>query len=175
MVKQIAKLSIGELKLNKDFVVITKMGFYRDGGFVPYTADGLERQEYTVVMDTPFVEELIEHVYDFFNHDFDLSLATQLGLGVIQDTNTMKMYIYNAETAVGDDYSNDEAMRVGMYYQLTHPEYDDKNLDILLNSAGGEEYLKLLMLNPSDDIINKLKVIFDSRKGRGDNVIPFKK
>jgi hypothetical protein len=167
----LTRVNIEKLDKGEDFVVISKIAM-KDFEFVPYEkGKGMEDG-----METPFNKKVAKHVYHIEDHDIDVGLAITIGLGVIEDVASGERYLYNAEIDTHDNIEEDEIVRMGIYYQLIHPEYEDKKLDIILNrTAGGENYIRSLFNVYDFTVIDRLKEIFESHKGKGDNVRQFKK
>jgi hypothetical protein len=141
---------------------------------LPYILD----EDFKVVTDTNFDENMIEYVYEI--KPINLDYIIPLKLGVIRFEDDGQQYVYNAdkphEDSAYSDYIEEEVLRMCIYYQLTHPNYVDNKLDVILNSTkGGEEHIRSLIIQDQDRVINDLKEIFKSQKGRNDNVIEFKK
>lgn len=122
--------------------------------------------DYFVVTDTDFDEQIVRYGYLIDNHEYDLDLAVTLGLGVIESHDGDMSLLYNADGNRGKLREQSEMLRIATYYQITHPKYDDKELEnLVMKTKGGKEYLKLLQTNDSDMPYEKLKSIFDSKKG----------
>ncbi|UCZ54963.1 hypothetical protein LGQ02_09660 [Bacillus shivajii] len=172
MVKNIERVNISEATLNEDFVVISKFVMTDDCTFLPYE-EGMEVSDGSHVWETVYPTKLVQFVYDVGNN-IDMSLAVTLGLGVIQSLSDGTLYLYHADMIDDEDRMKHEMLRLGMYYQLMNPKYDDRRLDYLFNSSGGTFYLSTLLFTDCIEPIEKLKAIFSSKKGKGNNVVAFK-
>lgn len=157
-------IRLGDAELDKDIKIVSTC-FIAEHNELVYHEDGIP---------TPFEKDAIGHLYYIDNHEIDVPLAIQLGLGVVEDVVTKMRFIYNADDEKIDDTVAHELLRLGMYYQIKFPEYHDRKLDSIMNgSPDGEEYLRILI--DSDSPIRTLKEIFKSQKGKGNNVVEFKK
>jgi hypothetical protein len=133
----------------------------------------IEGVDFKVVTDTPFNPELVTHFYEFVNHEIDYELALILGLGVIKNLHLDNdFYIYNASNDQADNFGfMNEVTRISVYYQITHPEYDEKELEeFIIGTERGRKFLKKLQTVDTDIPYLRLKEIFDSNKG---NIIKF--
>jgi len=129
--------------------------------------------DFITVTDTFFDERIIRFAYLMENHEYDLDLAVTLGLGIIKSDDGQMTLLYNADDYIGSDRMIGEVLRVGVYYQITHPDYDDKDLEkTVIKTKGGKEFLKMIQTNDSDEPYERLKSVFDSKKG---NVVKFPK
>lgn len=184
MKKKIERIRLDGAKLGVDFVVVSKFAYELEydqdfemllpGDFFPYE-EGVEESENTVIVETCFQKELIQYVYDI-GQDVDFPLAVTLGLGVIQSLHDGSLAIYHADTTDYPLRMTDEMLRLGMYYQITHPEYDDRHLDYLLQTKGGKYYLRRLFFceRYKQDPLEELKKIFANKKGNANNVVSIK-
>lgn len=171
--KNIARIDISEAKQGKDFTIETEIALMSDYSF-KYFKEGMDMSDVLFTQKTPYSTELVNEVYEIPDHEIDFKLAVTLGLGVIKELSTGHLFLYHTDTE-SENRQDDEALRMGMYYQIAHPEYDDVRLDGILNTKGGEQYIRHLLFIKSDEVIEKLKDIFESKKGEIDNVIDFKK
>lgn len=161
MKKNVTRIEVEEKLLREHFTVVSK-ALYTDGGIL-YHSDGIE---------TPITYEEISHVYSIDDMPIDLNLAIQCGLGVVEYGD--KQYLYNSAINEGEDNESTELLRVGIYYQLTHPEYQDAVLDQTINATeNSAKYIGLLLNEPL--LILELQRIFSKQKGKVNNVIEFKK
>lgn len=138
--------------------------------------DGAEQgKDFTVETKTPFNENKVTHVYS--TSIVDKELAEVLGLGVIEATEDSEAFLYNAMYERDRDMAEDYGiLRLGIYYQIVHPEYVDTKLDIIVNQTpNSEAYLRSIFAVDTDEPIQRLKKIFESQKGKADNVVQFKK
>lgn len=129
--------------------------------------------DFIVITDTKFNAELVDHFYKFENHEIDYELVVMLGLGVVKNLHMDNdYYIYNCSNDQPDNFGfMNEVTRIGVYYQITHPYYDDTELEkLIIDNKVGREFLKKLQCVDSDLPYNRLKQIIDSKKG---NVIQF--
>lgn len=174
MKKNLRRIKIDPEALKEDFVVVSQIAMFHDFAFLPYKKE-MDMSDIEFIMDTPFPSDLTEFVYDV-GCTVDISLAVTLGLGVIKSLSNGKLYVYHADTIDDDDisYQSKEMLRLGMFYQLMHPEYDDRKLNLILESKGGEYLLSSLILFNTIEPIEMLKEIFAAKKGVGNNVIKFK-
>ena len=119
--------------------------------------------DFEIVTGTPFSNELE-------NHEIDYELAQILGLGIVKNLYLDNdYYVYNASADNLDSNFGfmNEVVRIGVYYQITHPEYDDRELEqTIFGTKGGTEYLRLLQTVNTDSVLNRLKKVFDSKKGK---------
>lgn len=102
-----------------------------------------------------------------------------LGLGVIE-MNDGKRYLYDAMIQEDDEIDKlkiDEGLKIGIYYQITNPDYHDVKLEILINTKGTIDYLSSIISDKKyvDEIVEKLKDIFKGQKGKENNVVQFNK
>lgn len=186
MEKNIERIRLDGAKLNVDFIVVSKCAYkYDDDPFfeeylVPGDCfayeEGMDDSTYDGIADTFFQDELIDYVYDV-GPNVDIKLAVTLGLGVIQSLHDGSLSLYNADTADYELRLVDEMLRLGMYYQITNLDYDDRQLDRILHKDEGVHYLRNLLLSyyPNPDPIEALFEIFSSKKGNPGNVVSIKK
>jgi hypothetical protein len=156
-------LRLGDVKLGKDIKIVSTCFINPDTNELFYHRDGIE---------TSFEPSVIQYIYYIDNHEIDVELAIQLGLGVFEHLSTGKRYLYNADDEADEDTEEYELLRMGMYYQIVFPDYVDRKLDFLFINEPTGEYLKILAY--SSEPIKKLKEIFKSQKGKRNNVIQFK-
>ncbi|MFC4022256.1 hypothetical protein ACFOUV_00330 [Oceanobacillus longus] len=124
-------------------------------------------EDFDVVTDTPFIEGEVERLYGLDNHKINYSLIQKLNLGVVKNKYYDEYYIYNA---VCDNIKN-ESIRLGIYYQITHPEFDDKALDSwIFGSTDGVDYILDLFGSHGVCVLSWLNDIFSKKKG---NVLAF--
>lgn len=167
------RVELDGAELNVDFIVLSQMAMTVDYEFLPYEK-GMDMSNVLSLSKTPFPPST-QYVYFINNHEIDEKLAVSLGLGVIQNMKNGEKYLYHAVSNSNDNMA-DEMLRLGIYYQIKFPNYNDKKLDQLLNrTSGGEEHIRLLMLSHDEKIINDLKNVFYSQKGFENNVVKFKK
>ncbi len=149
--KNIERIKLDGAKLDVDFIVVSKLAYKYDDDpiFEGYPVPGdcfayeeeMDDSTYDGIADTFFQEELIDYVYDV-GPNVDIKLAVTLGLGVIQSLHDGSLSLYNADTADYELRLVDEMLRLGIYYQITNPEYDDRQLDRILHGKdGGVHYL----------------------------------
>jgi hypothetical protein len=125
--------------------------------------------DFELITDTPFHDDIITHFYEFENHKIDYELIQILGLGVVKNIHIDNdYYVYNASNDhLGNNFGFiNEVVRIGAYYQITHPDYDDKELEKkIFKTKHGKEYLKKLQTSDTDIVLYRLKEIFDRKKG----------
>lgn len=122
-----------------------------------------------VMTHTEFDFNRVERLYGVENHELDYDWIEKLGLGIVRTNHFNDYYIYNASY---DNLMN-ESTRIGLYYQLTHPEYDDKELDRwIFGDKEGIDYLLELVGEHGLLVVSMLKEIYQQKKG---NVIMFPK
>lgn len=172
----LSRIEMEDVKKGEDFIVISKLAMTEEFDMLPYK-EGMDMTNIMFVKETPFEEDLVKYVYDIENHKIDIDLAVTVGLGVIRDVASGEEYLYNTGSkGITEDFEADELLRMGIYYQITHPEYIDKKLDILLNATdGGEAYIRMLFTVHDNGPIEKLREIFNAQKGKENNVVKFKK
>ncbi|MBT2600721.1 hypothetical protein J7E18_03235 [Oceanobacillus sp. ISL-73] len=120
-----------------------------------------------VMTNTEFDFKRVDRLYGVDNHELNYDWIEKLGLGVVRTSYFNDYFIYNAT------YDNliNESTRIGLYYQLTHPEYDDKELDRwIFGDKDGINYLLELVGEHGLLVVSKLKEIYRQKKG---NVIKF--
>lgn len=137
--------------------------------FLPYEED-MDLSNIEHVLETVFTKELVEFVYDV-GPSINSSLAVALKLGVIQSLSDGSKYLYHADVIDDDGRKRHEMLRLGMYYQIMNPDYDDRRLDYLMNGNGGEFYLSTLLFTDTMEPIKKLRAIFATKKGKRNNVV----
>lgn len=125
---------------------------------------------FKVVTDTPFNANVVTHFYEFEDHTLDYELIELMGLGVVRNLHfDNDYYVYNASDEQMDNRFRvaNETLRIGVYYQITHPDYDDRDLEkLIFKTPGGKEYLTLLQTRDTNQVLNRLKEIFDRKKGQ---------
>lgn len=125
--------------------------------------------------ETFFDNRYVKYVYDV-RKEVNMDLALKLGLGVMKLIDG-KIVLYNSlikENRTVLDNETEEMVRVGIYYQLENPEYVDRPLERLLNVKGMvNTILYSVMKEPDKSLIDRLFEIFESQKGRKNNVIQF--
>lgn len=110
-----------------------------------------------------------EHInYGFINYEMPMNqveLADDLNLGICD---------YEGEFFLFDNDPSLENVnfKLGAYRQILNPNYDDRALDGILITKGGEQFLRKIGLQQNR--IDELKQIFDSKKGKPNNIINFK-
>lgn len=130
--------------------------------------------DFEVITDTIFKKELIEHFYKFEDHEIEYELVTILGLGVVKNLNLDNdYYIYNASDDSLDNFRlMNEVTRLEVYYQITHPDYDNKQLEkFILGTERGKKFLMKLQTVDSELPYNELKRVFENKKG---NIFQFR-
>ncbi|WP_249872364.1 hypothetical protein [Oceanobacillus saliphilus] len=120
-------------------------------------------KSFDVVTNTPFEEVGVERLYGVEDHILDYRLIEMLDLGVVKDHYNDTCYIYNP--TAGNFFN--ETMKLGIYYQITHPEYDDKELDRwIFGNEDGVEYILNLFPQDGPCILSLLNDTFKSKKGK---------
>ncbi|PAV27977.1 hypothetical protein CIL05_19115 [Virgibacillus profundi] len=120
--------------------------------------DGID---YEVITETGYIDHKVERLYGVDNHSIDYDLIKILGLGVVKNNHLQDYYIFNAAS---DNIMN-EMIRIDVYYQITHPEFDDKPLDRwVFGSPAGVDYLLSLLGSQGAWVISRLKGIFNDKK-----------
>ena len=168
--KNLERIKLSGAELNEDFVVISKFTIDEDCLYMPYEEDMDLSNEH--VLETVFFK--VEFVYDV-GPSINISLAVALGLGVIQSLSDGSKYLYHADVSDDEDRQMHEMLRLGMYYQIMNPDYDDRRLDYFMNGNGGEFYLSTLLFADTMEPIEKLRAIFATKKGQANNVVEFVK
>jgi hypothetical protein len=171
MKRNVECIDISEAVRNEDFIVISKLAMTEEYEFLPYE-EGMDLSHVAKITNTPFEEGLIQHVYNV-GQNVDITLAVTLGLGVIKSLVNGELFVYQMDTT-SEDRFEDEAVRIAMYYQLMNPDYDDRELDTMLQTSDGAFYLFLLQFGDSEYPINRLKEIFAAKKGKDNNVVKFR-
>lgn len=171
MKKHIERVKLDGVVKNEDFVVVSKVVMTEDFSFLPFE-EGANYPSGTLISETFFPDELVDFVYDV-GPTVDISLAVTLGLGVIKSLTDGNLYLYHADNVDGEDREIDENLRLGMYYQIMNREYDDRKLNDLLETPGGEYYLRMLFLCDLEQPMDRLKEIFAEKKGKNSNVVEF--
>lgn len=131
------------------------------------TVNGLiAGEDINVVTDTPFEDNATVSLNGIMYHKPNYRYAKILGLGIILEED----YTFFYEPYIDDLVV--ESLKTGVYYQLTHPNHDDKDLEeLLFGVRGGAAFLKKIQHVDTDELIEELKFIFQSKKG---NVLPFR-
>lgn len=169
MKKSIERIKMDDAVLNKDFVVVSKVVMTHDFSFYPYE-QGVNIPNVVSVGETMYSEDLVEYVYDV-GPSVDINLAVTLGLGVVKSLSDGSLHLYHADNVHDEDRLQNEMLRIGMYYQIMNPEYDDRRLNYLFNAKGGEVYLRMLVFCDTEEPIEKLRDIFTAKKGKQNNII----
>gem|GEM_PF-4909313 len=81
-------------------------------------------------------------------------------------------HIFTENDELDDPMPEDIAIRFAIYFSLTDPTFNDKDLELLMKE--GEIFVRLIFLCNKDKILQQLKNGFAKKKG-GNNVVPFKK
>ncbi|WP_164669404.1 hypothetical protein [Virgibacillus doumboii] len=116
-----------------------------------------------VVTNTPFPDGAVERLYGVDNHRIDYNLINILGLGVVKIKHSDDWYIYDA---MSENFLS-EFIKFRIYYQLSHPEFDDKELERwIFSDVTGINYVLRLIGSHGTWIISRLKEIFNGKKGR---------
>ncbi|WP_337018982.1 hypothetical protein [Oceanobacillus massiliensis] len=138
--------------------------YYLDASQLRYGID------FDVITETPFTEGIVERLYGVDNHVINDKWIKKLGLGVVKNNYTNDSYIYD----ITSENILNETVKIGIYYQLTHPEFDDKELDRwVFGSKEGVDYVIGLLGNEAAAcVLSQLKEIFKAKKGK---VLAFKK
>lgn len=151
------------------------MSNQKDNLFLVNAEDLILGVDFEVVTDTPFDADRVRYFFRLDNHDIDYELAITLGLGVVKNLFFEDdFYIYNASNDHADHFGlMNVVMRMDVYYQITHPEYDNKKLEeFIIGTERGKKFLEKLQTVDTDVPYKRLKQVFDSKKG---NVIQFKR
>ncbi|OZU89623.1 hypothetical protein CIL03_00310 [Virgibacillus indicus] len=120
-------------------------------------------RDFEVMTNTTFADDIVERLYGVDNHRIDYGLIKILGLGVVKNKHFNALYIYDA---AGDNLMS-EMIRLRIYYQLSYPEYDDKELDCwIFGDVAGVNYVLRIMGSSGAWVISRLKGIFNEKKGR---------
>lgn len=131
--------------------------YYVDASELEYGVD------YEVVTETPFIEGEIDRLYGVDNHAINYKLVKQLGLGVVKNNFMNDYYIYDT---AGENI-HDEIIKLRIYYQITYPEYDDKDLEQqVFGNEDKFDYIVSLLGKNSGCILSQLKEIFQGKKGQ---------
>lgn len=118
-------------------------------------------EDIEVVTDTPFAG--VERLYGVDNHSIDYRLIKIFGLGVVKNKHFEAWYIYDA----ADDNFLNEIIKLRIYYQLSHPEFDDKELDRwIFGDVAGVNYVLRIAGAHGGWVISQLKGIFSEKKGK---------
>lgn len=111
-------------------------------------------------------EHILTDQYRFVaieNHEIDYELIEKTGLGVAtsnHDTSVKLLYNPNKQDSI-----DDETIRFGVYYQLTHMQFDDKQLEkLLLQDVTGKVFMEIVFGENMYELYNRLKRVFDSKK-----------
>jgi len=140
-----------------------KAMYYVDASELVYGID------FEVVTKTPFIEGEVERLYGVDNHSINYRLIKQLGLGVVKNNFMDDYYIYN----VTRENIHDELIKLRIYYQITNPEYDDKQLEqLIFGNEDGIDYIVSLLDKESGCVLSQLVEIFKAKKGK---VLPFQR
>lgn len=138
--------------------------------------DGVELGvDFKLLTNTPFDIDKVKYAYSF-SGAIDLELIEQIGLGVIESTDDGEIFLYNAmyDKDSPDDKESYEMLRMGVYYQITHPDYVDTKLDILVNkTTNSGEFFKYIFAEETTEPIEIVKEIIREQKGKPNNVVPF--
>ncbi|WP_067726983.1 hypothetical protein [Oceanobacillus damuensis] len=119
--------------------------------------------DFEVVTDTTFTEGAVERLYGVGNLRIDYALINILGLGVVKNIHFDDWYLYDTAS----DNIISETVRLGIYYQLSHPKYDDKELDrLIFGTPAGMDYVMSILGTDGVWVIARLKGIFDEKKGK---------
>lgn len=169
MKKHIERVKLDGVVKKEDFVVVSKVIMTEDISFLPFE-EGVDYPNGTLISETFFPEELVDYVYDV-GPNVNISLAVTLGLGVLKSLTDGTLYLYHADNVDDMDREIDENLRLGMYYQIMNPQYDDRKLNDLLDTPGGEFYLRMLFLCDLEQPMDRLKEIFVEKKGRNSKVV----
>jgi hypothetical protein len=170
--KNVERIKMDGAVLNEDFVVVSKVAMTDDFSFYTYE-EGMDLSKVVSVSETLYPEELVEFVYDV-GPNVDIRLAVTLGLGVVKSLSDGKVLLYHADNVDDEDRMQNEMLRLGMYYQIMNPDYDDRRLNYVFETNGGEFYLRMLLFCDTDEPIQRLREIFTAKKGRGNNIVQFK-
>ncbi|WP_067726992.1 hypothetical protein [Oceanobacillus damuensis] len=118
---------------------------------------------FDVVTNTPFEEGAVERLYGVEDHILNYNLIRKLRLGVVKNQYNDECFIYDP---TGGNFFN-ETIKVGIYYQITHPDYDDKELDRwIFGNEEGVDYILNLFPKDGACILSLLNDIFKSKKGK---------
>lgn len=111
--------------------------------------------------------------YFIDSHEYNRDLLNTLGFSLFND-NDDNRYVYNVLKDNSIDKYDNELIRFKIYYQLSFPDFDDRQLEVILDELGGARFINKLIDNLEESVLiyKRLKEIFDSKKG---NVIQFKK
>jgi len=175
MKKKMERIKLDGAVLNEDFVIVSKFVILTDDWLIYPYEEGMDLQNVTCdVAETMFPENIIEYVYDV-GPTIDIPLAVTLGLGVIKSNFDGSLSLYHVDNIDDEDRIKKEMLRLAMYYQIMNPDYDDRILNYLLDRELGEFYLKMLLFCDTIEPIERLREIFAAKKGRGDNVVQFRR
>lgn len=105
------------------------------------------------------------------DHDVNYELINRVGLGVARPVEgESHKLIYNPNI---QDSLDDEVMRFGIYYQLTHRDFDDKQLEkMLFDDMTGKVFMEIVFGEQADGLYNELRQLYDRKKG---NIVHFRR
>lgn len=135
------------------------------------------RENLTVFKRSDFDDFPSDFESDIFyfidSHEYNRDLLNTLGFSSFND-NDGNRYVYNVLKDNSIDKYDNELIRFKIYYQLSFPDFDDRQLEVILDELGGVRFINKLIDNLEESVLiyKRLKEIFDSKKG---NVIQFKK
>ncbi|MBU9711652.1 hypothetical protein [Evansella tamaricis] len=160
--------------IHDNFEVVTGFGFVADNVPIkPVTQEN--RQQFKSIMKTMFDEDAVKYCYYLENHKINFELATNLGLGVLKSKDTEELFLYHSDVSSDEEVAaEDEFLRICIYYQLTHPDFEDVELEKFYQTEYGENYIGMLCMGKATEIVESLGAIFKAQKA-GDKVVWFKK
>lgn len=172
MKKPIEKIKVGGAVVGEDFEIVSKL-VMMDDYFTFKVYEECMSGDHAIanVMKTHFEKDWVEYVYRIPGEEINIKLAATIGMGVIKDLEE-NLLLYNADTSSNECWEEDEQIKLGMYYQLTFPDYHDPKLEIYLRE--NMEQMQLLSPVENSKVISKLERIFAAQKG-GDNIVEFRK
>lgn len=119
--------------------------------------------DFDVVTNTLFSDGAVERLYGVDDHRIDFNLIHILELGVVKNNHFDDWYIYDA---AGENFVS-EIIKFRLYYQLSHPEFDDKELERwIFSDVARVNYVLRLTGSHGAWVISKLKEIYDAKKGK---------
>jgi hypothetical protein len=159
MIKYIAA---NNLKEDVDFRIITYFSLSED--FDMNIIDVSIQNPLDGYVITMFDTDTVKAFYGVLNH-LDTKLLEGLGLGAVEllrgEFSGYKS-LYNLDNSQDEFSLLDERVKIAIYFQLTQPNLDNKELEKLLIQE--ESWIRLLLLDHHDYIINRLQEIYKTKK-----------
>lgn len=130
--------------------------------------------DYEVITSTHYEEDEVTHFIKIVNHDIDEALVYKLGLGIVSNLHEEADYYLYCANHKEDAFFGflQEFIRFEIYYQLTHPAYENEEFEEFIQTERGKAMLKRMFGEKAEEVYIALMRKCNVNKGY---VLPFQK